>query len=62
LCPDGAVDDRAAAVLRLLSDDALRARMSATARAGALARFARAPLVERYETYYLSVLSSSSRS
>ncbi len=56
----GDVEAMAVAAARLLDDDALFARMSASARAGALSRFSRAPLVDRYENFYDRVLSSSS--
>jgi L-malate glycosyltransferase len=60
LLPVGDVDAMAAAVGRIVDDPALHRRMSATARAGAVSRFARAPMVSRYEEYYERVLSSSS--
>ena len=59
LLPVGDVDAMASAVGRILDDGALQRRMSAAARAGATSRFARAPMVTRYESYYERVLSSS---
>jgi len=59
LRPVGDVGAMAQAVLRILDDGALQRRLAASARAGAVARFARAPLVTRYEEYYRRVLSSS---
>jgi hypothetical protein len=47
-------------VLRIFDDAALERRLSETARAGTVSRFARAPMVTRYEAYYDKVLSSSS--
>ncbi|MCU1278896.1 MAG: hypothetical protein JWM53_2442, partial [bacterium] len=60
LLPVGDVDAMAAAVGHILDDAALHRRLSATARAGAVSRFSRAPMVTRYEEYYERVISSSS--
>jgi len=60
LLPVGDVDAMAAAVGTILDDGALHRRLSSAARAGAVSRFARAPMVTRYEAYYERVLSSSS--
>jgi len=60
LLPVGDVDAMAAAVARIVDDAALHRRLSEAARAGAVARFARAPMVTRYERYYEKILSSSS--
>ena len=60
LLPVGDVDAMADAVGRILDDAALHRRLSATARADAVSRFARAPMVTRYERYYERILSSSS--
>ncbi len=54
----GDTDAMAAAVGRILDDSALHARLAKTARAGAVDRFARAPMVTRYERYYERILSS----
>lgn len=59
LLPVGDVAAMAAAAERLCSDDNLRRKMSAAARVGAVERFARAPLVSRYEKIYERVLRSS---
>ncbi len=59
LLPVGDVDAMADAVGRILDDPALHRRLSAAARAGAVDRFARAPMVTRYERYYERVLSAS---
>ena len=59
LCPVGDVDAMAAAVGRILDDAELHRRLAATARAGAVARFSRGPMVTRYESYYERVLKSS---
>ncbi|MFI5288086.1 MAG: glycosyltransferase, partial [Polyangia bacterium] len=56
LRPLGAVDQMAEAVLRLLRDEPLRLRMSQAARASAIARFPREPMVARYEACYRRVL------
>ncbi|MGZ3426736.1 MAG: N-acetyl-alpha-D-glucosaminyl L-malate synthase BshA [Polyangia bacterium] len=60
LLPLGDVDAMAAAGGRILDDPALHRRLAATARAGAVSRFARAPMVSRYEAFYEKVISSSS--
>jgi N-acetyl-alpha-D-glucosaminyl L-malate synthase BshA len=60
LLPIGGVDAMADAVGRIIDDAALHRRLAATARAGAVSRFARAPMVSRYEAFYEKVLSSSS--
>jgi N-acetyl-alpha-D-glucosaminyl L-malate synthase BshA len=52
----GDVDAMAAAVLRLLSDAPLHARMAQAARAGAEAHYRRDPLVQKYEDYYRRIL------
>lgn len=59
LLPVGDVEAMAAAVGRILDDAALRARLSSNARAGAASRFARAPMIDRYEAYYDKILSAS---
>ena len=59
LLPVGDVDGMASAVGRILDDASLHRRLAATARAGAVSRFSRAPMVSRYEAYYERVLSSS---
>jgi N-acetyl-alpha-D-glucosaminyl L-malate synthase BshA len=59
LLPVGDVDAMAAAVGRVLDDAALHRRLSHAARADAVERFSRAPMVTRYERYYERVLSSS---
>src|SRR5439155_12827810 len=56
LCPAGDVGAMAAAVVRLLRDDALHARMTAAARAHVLANYRREPLVARYEDCYRRLL------
>lgn len=60
LLPVGDVEAMAAAAGRILDDVALQARLSSSARAGAVSRFARAPMIDRYEAYYDKILSSSS--
>ena len=62
LLPVGDVEAMAAAAGSILDDAALHRRLSAAARADAVERFARAPMVTRYERYYERVLSSSSSS
>jgi N-acetyl-alpha-D-glucosaminyl L-malate synthase BshA len=52
----GDVEAMAGGVVRLLEDAALWARMSAAARARALALYPREPTVSRYEAYYRRVL------
>ncbi len=59
LLPVGDVDAMAAAVARILDDAALHRRLSAAARADAVERFSRAPMVTRYERYYERVLGAS---
>ena len=59
LLPVGDVAAMAAAVARIVDDAALHRRLSATARADAVARFSRAPMVTRYEKYYERVLSGA---
>jgi N-acetyl-alpha-D-glucosaminyl L-malate synthase BshA len=56
LLPVGDTEAMAAAVARILDDAALHRRLAATARAGAVARFSRAPMVTRYEEYYEKIL------
>lgn len=58
LLPVGDVEAMAAAVARILDDASLRRRLSGSARAGAVSRFSRAPMVTRYERFYERVLSS----
>ena len=58
LLPVGDTDAMAAAVGRILDDAALHRRLAATARAGAVARFARAPMVSRYEAFYETACSA----
>ncbi|MCU1281549.1 MAG: hypothetical protein JWM53_5095, partial [bacterium] len=60
LLPVGDVEAMAAAVGRIVDDPTLHRRLSASARAGAVSRFSRGPMVSRYEAYYERVLSSSS--
>jgi N-acetyl-alpha-D-glucosaminyl L-malate synthase BshA len=60
LFPVGEVDAMAEAAARIVDDAALQKRLSASARAGAVTRFSREPMVTRYERYYERVLSSSS--
>lgn len=57
LAPVGDVAAMAAAVVKIVSDDALQARMGAAARAAALARFRREPMIDRYEACYRRVLA-----
>jgi len=59
LLPIGDLDAMAAAVGRILDDADLHRRLAATARAGAVDRFARAPMIARYEEFYERVLSAS---
>src|SRR5207302_9242618 len=59
LLPVGDVVAMAAAVRRILDDGALHRRLATTARAGAVERFSRAPMVTRYEKFYERVLRSS---
>jgi len=59
LAPVGAVEEMAAAALRLLDDDQLHAGQSRNARARALDRFRLAPMVDRYLAYYRRVLGRS---
>jgi L-malate glycosyltransferase len=59
LLPVGDVEAMAEAVGRILDDGALHQRLSASARAGAVSRFARAPMIDRYVAFYEKVLSSS---
>jgi N-acetyl-alpha-D-glucosaminyl L-malate synthase BshA len=59
LLPVGDVDAMAAKAASILDDGALQRRLSATARAGAVSRFSRAPMVTRYEKYYERVLTGS---
>lgn len=55
----GDVEAMAAAAARLCDDTALRRTMGEAARAGAVARFSRGPMVTRYEACYERVLRSS---
>jgi N-acetyl-alpha-D-glucosaminyl L-malate synthase BshA len=57
LLPLGDVAAMAQATARILGDDALHARMSRAARATAVGKFQREPMVGRYEEYYRRVLS-----
>jgi L-malate glycosyltransferase len=54
--PVGDIAAMAAAAARLVDDDALHARMSAAARAVAVERFRREPLIEQYEAAYRRAL------
>jgi glycosyltransferase involved in cell wall biosynthesis len=54
----GDVVGMTSAVVRLLDDDALFARMSAHARKVAVERFPLGPTIDRYEAYYRKVLRS----
>ncbi len=56
LAPVGAVEEMAAAALRLLDDNRLHAALSRAARAQALERFRLEPMVDRYLAYYRRVL------
>jgi N-acetyl-alpha-D-glucosaminyl L-malate synthase BshA len=58
LCEPDDVDGMAAAVLRLLQDPQLLARMSEAAREDALTRFREAPRVAAYEEYYRRLVGS----
>ena len=57
LLPVGDIESMAAAVGRILDDAALHRRLAANARAGAVARFSRTPMIARYEAYYEKVLT-----
>jgi N-acetyl-alpha-D-glucosaminyl L-malate synthase BshA len=59
LLPLGDVAAMADATARILGDDALHARMSRAARAAAVGKFQREPMVGRYEEYYRKVLATS---
>jgi N-acetyl-alpha-D-glucosaminyl L-malate synthase BshA len=59
LAPVGDVAAMARAVVQILGDDALHARMSAAARAAVLARFQRDPMIDRYEACYRRVLAAA---
>jgi N-acetyl-alpha-D-glucosaminyl L-malate synthase BshA len=59
LLPLGDVAAMADATARILADDELHARMSRAARAAAVGRFQREPMVGRYEDYYRRVLATS---
>jgi N-acetyl-alpha-D-glucosaminyl L-malate synthase BshA len=59
LLPLGEVTAMAQATARILGDDALHARMSRAARATAVGKFQREPMVGRYEEYYRRVLATS---
>jgi N-acetyl-alpha-D-glucosaminyl L-malate synthase BshA len=59
LLPLGDVAAMARATARILGDDALHARMSRAARAAAVGKFQREPMVGRYEEYYRQVLATS---
>ena len=56
LCPADDLDAMANASIRLLTDDALHARMSLGARARAVERFADSKIVPLYERFYDEVL------
>jgi N-acetyl-alpha-D-glucosaminyl L-malate synthase BshA len=58
LAAAGDVEAMAAAVLRLLEDEALRRGMAAAARASVEAKWRRAPLLDRWEELYRRVLRS----
>lgn len=58
LFPVGAIDEMAAAGVRILSDEALRSRLSSAARAVAVERFSADAIVPRYEALYERVLST----
>jgi N-acetyl-alpha-D-glucosaminyl L-malate synthase BshA len=62
LAPVGDVAAMARCTLRLLGDEMLHARMSAAARASALAKFRRDPMIDRYEACYRRVLASEATS
>ena len=55
----GDVETMAAAVKRLLTDGALHARMSASARASTVKDFAMEPMIDRWVAYYRKFISSS---
>ena len=57
LLPMGDVEAMAQAVRRLLEDDRLQLTMAEAARADAVARFPRAPMVTRYEELYRRLLA-----
>jgi N-acetyl-alpha-D-glucosaminyl L-malate synthase BshA len=61
LTPLGDLPAMAERVVQVLSDPALHARMSAAARATAVEKFPREPMVTRYEDYYRRVISTSTR-
>lgn len=61
LRPVGDVEGMAQAVLRLLSDPALLARMRQAARRSAVERFAREPRIREYEACYLRLLAAEPR-
>jgi len=58
LLPVGAVDEMAEAGVRILSDNALRTKMSAAARAIAVNKFSTDAVVPRYEALYERVLAA----
>ena len=60
LLPVGDVEAMAVAVGRIVDDALLHRRLSQAARADAVERFARGPMITRYERYYEKILSSSS--
>ena len=55
----GDVDTMAAAVTRLITDDALHQRMSAAARATAETQFPMGKMIDLWEAYYQKVLTST---
>jgi N-acetyl-alpha-D-glucosaminyl L-malate synthase BshA len=59
--PVGDVASQACSVLSLLNDDALYARMSATARETAVRRFASTAIIPQYERYYEEVVRAGRR-
>jgi N-acetyl-alpha-D-glucosaminyl L-malate synthase BshA len=61
LVPLGDVPAMARAALAILGDASLQARLGAGARATAVEKFPREPMVTRYEKYYERVISTSSR-
>lgn len=58
LHPPDRIDEMAASAVRILSDDALHARMAADAERLAVERFSASLVVPRYEAFYRRVLES----
>ena len=56
LCPVGAVEEMAAAGIRLLTDTAHRARIAGAARERALTHFSASGVASRYEDLYRRVI------